>query len=225
LRGWSGKPPGEEELALLVVLGGVKCMAHREFTVLKGGYNERLEVVGDFMARVGGVVDEEQPKRKGKGKAKGKATGKARSGERGDDVKGDRREDVMTQIGTPFEKVTAETIEVMPQMDEFLVGEFQRRILEEDLLGKVLNPDHQGNVDSDESESDSDSEGSESDDEGNIGHGHPGQQQQPDVDESELEMLRQRELQNPFVWVQRLMAEIDEERTEDVAGAEVVGAM
>jgi hypothetical protein len=225
LRGWSGKPPGEEELASLVVLGGVKCMANREFTVLKGGYNERLEVVGDFMARVGMVVDGEEGKRKGKSRGKAKAPMKAGKDRKESEVPRPGRRDVMTQIGTPFEKVTAETIEVMPHLDEFLVGEFQRRILEENLLGKVLNSEQGEDVESDESESDSDSEGSESDDDSG-GHGYSAQQQQPpDVDESELEMLRQRELQNPFVWVHRLMGEIDEERMEVVAGAEGVGAM
>jgi hypothetical protein len=200
-------------------------MANREFTVLKGGYNERLEVVGDFMARVGVVVDGEEGKRKGKSRGKGKAPMKAGKDRKESEVPRLERGDVMTQIGTPFEKVTAETIEVMPHLDEFLVGEFQRRILEENLLGKVLNAEQGEEVDSDESESDSDSEGSETDDDSG-GYGYPAQQQQqPDVDESELEMLRQRELQNPFVWVQRLMAEIDEERTEAVAGAEGVGGM
>ena len=56
LRGWSRKPPGTEQLAMVVLLGGLEEL--RSITVLKGTYNNRLETLKAFLIKVEDSVEE-----------------------------------------------------------------------------------------------------------------------------------------------------------------------
>ena len=102
-------------------------MAGKNFSVMRGTYNARLEVLGSFVdavesqARVGGVAS---PAAK---KAGDKEVNYWMGGR-------DWSRDLIEEISTPWKYITGEVLESLPHLDDFLIQDFQRRILEEDLL-------------------------------------------------------------------------------------------
>jgi hypothetical protein len=55
------RPAGEEDLAVFILLGGVEAL--RKVTVLKGTYNQRLEVVRSFLEMVDRAVEENRARK------------------------------------------------------------------------------------------------------------------------------------------------------------------
>ena len=129
LRGWSRKPPNEEELSVVVVLGGMGKMAGKNFSVMKGTYNQRLEVLGSFVDKVEGAATISKL-------AEVPSAPQAKAIDEGSP---------MDSISTPLNDITETVLDSLPHLDDFLLSDFQRRILEEDLLADVK-------VDVDESE-------------------------------------------------------------------------
>ncbi|KPI35292.1 uncharacterized protein AB675_3739 [Cyphellophora attinorum] len=58
LRGWSRKPPGSEQLAMVTLLGGLEEL--RQITVLKGTYNQRLETLKTFLIKIEESVEDQK---------------------------------------------------------------------------------------------------------------------------------------------------------------------
>ena len=133
LRGWSRKPPTEDELGIVVILGGMERMAGKSFSLMRGTYNARLEVLGGFVDQVSSA---------------------ARSSSEARVSHVEKIKDVMDTLDTPFDFITEAVLDSLPHVDDFLVMDFQRRILEEDLLDGVGGAGRVGGVrvEADESE-------------------------------------------------------------------------
>lgn len=50
LRGWSRRPPADSQLAQVIVFGGIPLLSR--LSVLKGTYNQRVEIIGSFIDKI-----------------------------------------------------------------------------------------------------------------------------------------------------------------------------
>lgn len=50
LRGWSRRPPTDSQLAQVIIFGGIPTLSR--LSVLKGTYNQRVEIIGSFIDKV-----------------------------------------------------------------------------------------------------------------------------------------------------------------------------
>ncbi len=101
-------------------------MAGKNFSVMRGTYNARLEVLGSF-------VDAVSSKAKlASGIVSPSAAKKSGGVVEVDYCMGGR--DVIEEISTPWKYINDAVLDSLPHLDDFLIQDFQRRILEEDLL-------------------------------------------------------------------------------------------
>ena len=121
-------------------------MAGKNFSVMRGTYNARLEVLGGF-------VDSVESTARAAAAGTAKAAGGKQEGLREEVVNSSsytpgRRAgssssssgNMMEELATPWNAITSEVLESLPHIDDFLIQDFQRRILEEDLLD-ALKPE------------------------------------------------------------------------------------
>jgi hypothetical protein len=50
LRGWSRRPPADSQLAQVIIIGGIPLLSR--LSVLKGTYNQRVEIIGSFIDKI-----------------------------------------------------------------------------------------------------------------------------------------------------------------------------
>lgn len=50
LRGWSRRPPTDPQLAQVIIIGGIPLLS--KLSVLKGTYNQRVEIIGSFLDKI-----------------------------------------------------------------------------------------------------------------------------------------------------------------------------
>ena len=100
-------------------------MAGKSFSLMRGTYNARLEVLGGFVDQVSSA---------------------ARSSSEARVSHVEKAKGVMDALDTPFDFITDAVLDSLPHVDDFLVMDFQRRILEEDLLEEVGGAGRAGGV-------------------------------------------------------------------------------
>jgi hypothetical protein len=117
LRGWSRKPPADDDLAQLVVLGGIDQLSR--ISIMKGTYNQRLEMIHAFMDKV----------------ASSTTTFRLAFGPDGSKhILKDSEHGLMSEVDVPYDDITESVIENLPSLNDIMVPEFQKRILEEGLV-------------------------------------------------------------------------------------------
>ena len=120
-------------------------MAGKGFSVMRGTYNARLEVLGAFTDRVEGAA--KAASIASASSPASKETESLSEGPFASTRQEDRRKNLgpIEEIATPWDSITEAMLDSLPHLNDFVVWNFQRRILQEDLLESVK-------FDSDESE-------------------------------------------------------------------------
>ncbi|EXJ92269.1 hypothetical protein A1O3_00819 [Capronia epimyces CBS 606.96] len=111
LRGWSRKPPSDADLATLVVLGGIPELC--KLNMLKGTYNQRIEVIGSFVDKVHGEAtrtDTADSSRPGAQSSLGRDS---------TPISFPR---LKSPLAVPLQNISHETLTAVPDLDSFVIG-------------------------------------------------------------------------------------------------------
>lgn len=129
LFGWGRKPPTDTDLSQVMILGGVEQLS--KLSVMKGTYNQRLETIATFVDKVSAAS----------------ATPRRIVFEDGGNpstplMPPDQScHSLMREVDVPFDAITKAVIKSLPNLTQFVLREWPRRILRiVDDWGRIASP-------------------------------------------------------------------------------------
>lgn len=122
LRGWSRKPPTEADLATFVVLGGIPELC--KLSMLKGTYNQRIDVIWSFVDKVHGEV--EHKRTTGSGSMTAFSSPALPSSAAPNNMLSPASFAVLTNHFTaPLEHISQDTLAAVPDLDHFVTDSYE----------------------------------------------------------------------------------------------------
>lgn len=133
LRGWTRQSPTEAQLAQVVILGGIPVLS--QLSVLKGTYNQRVEILGSFVDKVGAsstvqrrMVVSRRTKSSSASSDRIQILSVADLSE---------HESLKASLDPPFTHISEKTVKALPSLPLFIAGDWLS------IISEVLEPEDQ----------------------------------------------------------------------------------
>ncbi|RVX68442.1 hypothetical protein B0A52_07442 [Exophiala mesophila] len=133
LRGWTRQSPTEAHLAQVVILGGIPVLS--QLSVLKGTYNQRVEILGSFVDKIGAsstvqrrMVVSTRAKSSSAFSDRIKTLSVADISE---------HETLKATLDPPFNHISEKTVKALPSLPLFIAGDWLS------IISEVLGPNDQ----------------------------------------------------------------------------------